>query len=81
MTTFEQKHGRPKPPPITSREYDTHMEQFGTISVWSSDYTISPPWDVDSWCKECEDLHFQSFSTHAEAVAYAHKLAYERNQR
>lgn len=64
--TFEKKHGRPKPPRIGTLGYLFYTYMCETVSVEKAHIG----WNVfhkGQW----RDI----FATHAEAVAYAHKIA------
>lgn len=72
MTSFETKHGRPKPPPIMSDGYLNYMNTFCTVNVWKAR-------KAGLWYADTVGSDFCAL-THAEAIQYAHKLAYERSQ-
>ena len=67
MTTFYQRHGRPKPPKIYGTreriEYETDHPRI--LSVWK--WRTKGDWTV---CADATRL--DAFPTHAEAIAYAH---------
>ena len=72
MTTFQQKHGRPKPPAIWvdggRTQYELDNPKVATVyrsrreGVWRIDQNVE---------------EIASFPTHAEAIAYAHKMAHQ----
>lgn len=73
MTTFEERHGRPKPPRIHMGDDTWHyIAEHCTYAIWRS--TILDRWYVDG-PNDCEE-----FDTHAEAIAYAQAHAQERGR-
>lgn len=92
MTTFEAKHGRPKPPRISNQP---SMEgswyryvlrhSYGNrrvLRVHRTGGEIAPgfphfKWKVSDWYGGTYHLT----NSHAEAIAYAHKIANERGTR
>lgn len=71
MTAWERAN-RPKPPPINVEGWiEGYAALNQTIFVWKHPNNLG--WGIySSW-------HGTSQDTFAEAIAYAHKLAYERS--
>lgn len=73
MTAWERAN-RPKPPLLNTRAMYHYVHAHNTAFVRYSRYC--EVWDV--WT---QDGFVWEFSTHAEAIAYAHKIANERSTR
>lgn len=72
MTTFKQKHGRPKPPKICvvleRLQYEiAHPHVLTIFKVRGSSL-----WDVCS-----QDHEYRTFNTHAQAITWAQKHAHQ----
>lgn len=70
MTTFEERHGRPKPPGIRAGKTRIKYEeehQIGSVfkHVSAGQWVYAPPGDHPK----------AAFDTHARAIAYAQRIA------
>lgn len=66
--TFEQKHGRPKPPSITGEGRIGYEALYQVFAVYRGG---SGRWLVDNPAGN----PLKAFPTHAEAIQYAHEIA------
>lgn len=71
MTTFEQKRGRPKPPPVNDCTHPLYQDLYPVFAVLREGRT----WSVYG----PNNSLMTARTTHAEAIACAHTHANERN--
>lgn len=72
MSTFQQKHGRPKPPKINSEAHIDYCYEHETYAV------LKDPKD-GRWYAFAPGGYVNQSNTHAEAITWAQKQAHNRN--